>query len=78
MKEAHNFSNQRKQAKCSGYYMQTKVMQLIWTRVICLQKSHSIFNFSQLFNVHGISDVKQTEAHTEDPLCLSPLSLKMK
>jgi len=46
--------------------------------VIHLQKPHNIFHFSQLFNVLGVSDVKQTEAHTEDPMCLCPLSLKMK
>jgi len=28
MKDAHNFSNQSKQAKCSGYSIQTKVMQI--------------------------------------------------
>jgi hypothetical protein len=25
-------------------------------------------HFSQLFNVHGVSDVKQTEIHTAEPL----------
>jgi hypothetical protein len=25
-------------------------------------------HFSQLFNVHGVSDVKQTELHTAEPL----------
>jgi len=35
--------------------------------------SHSILarwrnHFSQLFNVHGISDVRQTEIHTAEPL----------
>ena len=35
--------------------------------------SHSILatwskHFSQLFNVHGVSDVRQTEIHTAEPL----------
>jgi len=25
-------------------------------------------HFSQLFNVHGVSDVRQTEIHTAEPL----------
>ena len=29
-------------------------------------------NFSQLFNVHGISDFKQTEIHTAEPLVPEP------
>jgi hypothetical protein len=39
--------------------------------------SHSILAtwrnyFSQLLNIHGISDVRQTEIHTEEPLLLEP------
>ena len=35
--------------------------------------THSILarwrnHFSQLFNVHGVSDVRQTEIHTAEPL----------
>jgi hypothetical protein len=35
--------------------------------------SHSVFNkwrnhFSQLFNIHGVSDVRQTEMYTSEPL----------
>ena len=37
--------------------------------------SHSILarwrnHFSQLFNVHGVSEVRQTEIHTAEPLVL--------
>jgi len=36
-------------------------------------------NFSQLFNVHGISDFKQTEIHTAEPLVpeLSAFEIEM-
>ena len=39
--------------------------------------SHSILarwrnNFSQLFNVQGVSDVRQTEIHTVEPLVPQP------
>jgi hypothetical protein len=29
-------------------------------------------HFSQLFNVHGVSDLKQTEIHTAEPLVPEP------
>ena len=29
-------------------------------------------HFSQLFNVHGVSDVRQTEIHTAEPLVAEP------
>jgi len=29
-------------------------------------------HFSQLFNVHGVSDVRQKEIHTEEPLVPEP------
>jgi len=32
--------------------------------------------FSQLLNIHGINDVRQTEIHTAEPLCLSQEPLK--
>jgi hypothetical protein len=43
--------------------------------------SHSILagwrnHFSQLFNVHGVSDVRQTERHTAEPLVLEPSAFK--
>ena len=28
--------------------------------------------FSQLFNVHGVNDVRQTEIHTVEPLVSEP------
>jgi len=39
--------------------------------------SHSILvrwrnHFSQLFNIHGVNDVRQTELHTAEPLVLEP------
>jgi hypothetical protein len=46
---------------------------------ICLQNSISILNkwknyFYQLFNVHGINNVKQTEIHRAEPLVPEPSS----
>jgi hypothetical protein len=42
-----------------------------------LGDSHNIFNrlknyFSQLLNVHNVSDVRQIEAHTAEPLVPGP------
>jgi hypothetical protein len=39
--------------------------------------SHSIFfrwrnHFSQLLNIYGINDVRQTEIHTAEPLVTEP------
>ena len=39
--------------------------------------SHSVWarwrnHFSQLFDVHGVNDVRQTEIHTVKPLVLEP------
>ena len=44
--------------------------------------SHSIFarwrsHFSQLLNVHGVSDVRQTEIHTAEPLVPEPSALEV-
>jgi hypothetical protein len=44
-----------------------------------LADSHSILNrwknyFSQLLNVHGVNDVRQTEIHTAEPLVPEPTS----
>jgi len=44
--------------------------------------SHSISvrwrnRFSQLFNVHGVSDVRQTEMHTEEPIVPEPSALEV-
>jgi hypothetical protein len=41
--------------------------------VICFADSHSILNrwknyFSQLLNVHNVSDIRQIEVHTAEPL----------
>ena len=33
-------------------------------------------HFSQLFNVHGVSDVRQTERHTAEPLVPEPSAFK--
>ena len=38
--------------------------------------SHRIF--SQLFNIHFVSDVKQTEIHTAEPLAPEPSALETK
>jgi len=43
--------------------------------------SHSISvrwrnHFSQLFNVHGVSDVRQTKIYTEEPLVPEPSALE--
>jgi hypothetical protein len=47
-----------------------------------LADSHSILNrwknyFSQLLNVHNISDVRQIEVHTDEPLVPGPSRLEM-
>jgi len=34
-------------------------------------------HFSQLFNVHGISDVRQTNIHTAEPLVPEPNALEV-
>jgi hypothetical protein len=44
--------------------------------------SHNILNrwknlFSQLLNVHVVSDVRQTEVHTTEPLVSSPSCLEV-
>jgi hypothetical protein len=47
-----------------------------------LADSHSILNkqknyFSQLLNVHNVSDVKQIEVHTAEPLVPGPSRLEV-
>jgi hypothetical protein len=47
-----------------------------------LEDSHSILNtwknyFSQLLNVHNVSDVRQIEVHTAEPLVPSPSHLEI-
>jgi hypothetical protein len=46
-----------------------------------LMDSHNILNrwknyFSQLLNVHNVSDVRQIEVHTAEPLVAGPSSLE--
>jgi len=35
-------------------------------------------HFSQLFNVHGINDVRQTKIHSAKPVVLSQMPLRMR
>jgi hypothetical protein len=47
-----------------------------------LSNCHSILNrwknsFCQLFNVHGVNDVRQTEMHTAEPLVPEPSSFEV-
>jgi hypothetical protein len=47
-----------------------------------LGKSHNILNrwknyFSQLLNVHSVSDVRQIEVHTAEPLIPDPSRLEI-
>jgi hypothetical protein len=47
-----------------------------------LADSHNILNswknyFSQLLNVHNVSDVRQIEVHTAEPLVLGPSHLEV-
>jgi hypothetical protein len=47
-----------------------------------LADSHGILNrwknyFCQLLNVHGVSDVRQTEIHTAEPLVPDPSSFEV-
>ena len=44
--------------------------------------SHSIFarwrnHFSQLLNIHGVKDVRQTELHTAEPLVSEPSAFEV-
>jgi hypothetical protein len=44
--------------------------------------SHSILarwrnNFSQLLNIHGVNDVRQTELHTAEPLLPEPSAFEV-
>ena len=41
--------------------------------ILTMQRSH----FSQLLNIHGVNDVRQTEIHTTEPLVPEPCSLKV-
>ena len=34
-------------------------------------------NFSQLLNVHGVNDVRQTELHTAEPLVAEPIAVEV-
>jgi hypothetical protein len=48
-----------------------------------LADSHNILNrwknyFSQLLNVHRVSDVRQIEMHTAEPLVPDPALLRLK
>jgi hypothetical protein len=48
-----------------------------------LADSHNILNrwknyFSQLWNVHNVSDVKQIDIHTAEPLVLDPSPFEVK
>ena len=36
-----------------------------------------IYNFSQILNVHGVSDVRQAEIHTAEPLVSEPSALEV-
>jgi len=50
-------------------------------RVIWLQPDTVLWarwreHISQLFNVHGISDVRQTETHTAEPIVPEPSTLE--
>jgi len=42
-------------------------------RVLARGRNH----FSQLFNVHGVNDVRQTEIHTAEPLVLQPSAFEI-
>jgi len=42
-------------------------------RILARWRTH----FSQLFNVHGVSDVRQTETHTAEPLVPQPRASKV-
>jgi hypothetical protein len=47
-----------------------------------VKESHSILarwrnSFSQLFNVHGVNDVRQTEIHTAETLVPEPRAFEV-
>jgi hypothetical protein len=47
-----------------------------------VKDSHSILarwrnHFSQLFNIHGVNDISQTEIHTAEPLVPKPSAFEV-
>ena len=51
-------------------------------KLICFAVSHSILarwrnHFSQLLNVHGFIDVRQTEIHTAEPVVTEPSAFEV-
>ena len=58
-----------------GYQPRTNIVKD--KKVDLVADSHSILagwrnHFSQLFNIHGVNDVRQTETHTAEPLVPEP------
>jgi len=64
-----------------GYHPRTN---MVWDeKGDLVTDSHSILarwrnHFSQLFNVHWVSDVRQTAIHTAEPLVLEPSALEVR
>jgi hypothetical protein len=64
-----------------GYHSRTNIVLDEKGDLVTL--SHSILvrwrdHFSQLFNVHGVSDVRQTAIHTAELLVLEPSALEIR
>ena len=58
-----------------GYYSRTNTLKD--ERGDMVTDCHSVlarwrYHFSQLLNVHGVNDVRQTEIHTAEPLVPEP------
>ena len=45
---------------------------MIWLQTATVFLARWRYNFSQLFNVHGVNDVRQMEIHTAAPLVSNP------
>jgi hypothetical protein len=63
----------------NGYQPRTSIVNV--ERGDLVTDCHSILagwrsHFSQLFNVHEVSDVKQTDIHTTEPLVSEPSALE--
>jgi hypothetical protein len=66
---------------CKKYY-QPRINIIRDEKSDFVTESHSILarwrnNFSQLLNVHGVNDVRQTEIHTAEPLVPEPSAFQV-
>jgi hypothetical protein len=63
-----------------GYQPRNNVVKVEKSNLVA--DSHSILargrkHFSQLLNIHGVNDVRQTELHTAEPLVPEPSAIEV-